>query len=82
MVRRCTRNLHHQVEPLHARRPGAHAAASNDARSSLHRTTCVVFPHRLGMLLRWRREYQVSLRLPNRLWKVPHDVLVERLEIT
>ena len=33
-------------------------------------------------LLRWRREYQVSLRLPNRRWKVRHDVLTEGFEIT
>jgi len=33
-------------------------------------------------LLRWRQEYQVSLRLPNRRWKVSRAVLLERLEIT
>ncbi len=28
----------------------------------------------------WMREYRVSLRQPNRKWKVPRDVLVQRLE--
>ena len=32
--------------------------------------------------LRWRVEYQVSLRLPNRRWKVKRCVLLERLVIT
>jgi hypothetical protein len=32
--------------------------------------------------LRWRREYQVSLRLPNRRWKVKAWILHERLAIT
>jgi hypothetical protein len=30
----------------------------------------------------WRREYQVSLRLPNRRWKVKAWILHERLVIT
>ena len=33
-------------------------------------------------ILRWRQEYQVSLRLPNRRWKVTRRVLLERLQIT
>ena len=33
-------------------------------------------------LLLWRRDYQVSLRLPNRRWKVPLVVLRERAECT
>ena len=33
-------------------------------------------------LLRWRHDYQVSLRLPNRRWKVPLHVLRERVECT
>ena len=33
-------------------------------------------------LLRWRHDYQVSLRLPNRRWKVPLHVLQERVECT
>ena len=33
-------------------------------------------------VLRWRKEYQVSLRLPNRRWKVTRRVLLERLQIT
>ena len=34
-----------------------------------------------GWLRRWRREYRVSLRKPNRRWKVPRAVLLERLRI-
>ena len=33
-------------------------------------------------LLRWRRDYQASLRLPNRRWKVSLPILLERLECT
>ena len=33
-------------------------------------------------LLRWRKEYQVSLRLPNRRWKVKRWILLEGLIIT
>jgi hypothetical protein len=32
--------------------------------------------------LRWRREYQVSLRLPNRWWKVKAWILHERVVIS
>ena len=43
----------------------------------------VPFPQiTLARLLRWRRDYQVSLRLPNCRWKVPLAVLQERIECT
>ena len=40
----------------------------------------LVVDHR--WILRWRKEYQVSLRSPNRRWKVTPRVLLERLQIT
>jgi hypothetical protein len=63
------------------------AAARNLRRSmmaaALRLKRRVPFPQiTSAWLLRWRHDYQVSLRLPNRRWKVPLHVLQERVECT
>ena len=53
------------------------ASAAIAAATAVHKLPVITYKWLLG----WRREYRISLKKPNKRWKVSREVLVSRLKI-
>ena len=69
--------------PLSCLMAQAKAMREKYMRATLKRQAKVQVPKITGVwVAEWRRQYQVSLRTPNRRWKVSRPVCLERCRIT
>ena len=69
--------------PLSCLTAQAKAMSEEYMRAALKRQAKVQVPEITGVWVAgWRRQYQVSLRTPNRRWKVSRPVCLERCRIT